>query len=1046
MAKAAQIKLRLFIEGIECPVISAQVTAQPNSPAQCSIQVPPTSLATKLLPRTTVHLFFADPYEDEHPLVAFRGDDAARKRKDPTMYERSKQRFVDAKDSGGIKPEDIAAFLGDVRNVQYKLLFGGEIHGVQWTKEANNRSVVFQCVDFSNYWDYAYQFNNTDLFGPGLKAVFSGGSTNLLTDFLSTPGEIVMGILHQKSVNYPALKGLLGGIVRMLEAIGGSYFTEDNKFAGQNIFYSLAELRLHITQMITVFPDDDTSAKLLSVGGWSGLFGRTLGNLGEQVSIRKVLNALMGLMFHETYSVPCPYFSPGLEGTIAGRVTKRLRDVPDLFPLFAAAYLGRQTIEDVKQTINDPQISSAVLGAVTDAQFQKVVDSEQLPKQKNALLLRLSLTKKFCNSNAKLASKKRKGAASPAMGAVSSAFSSAATLIGKAVTGLQKSWFVTTPPTNPKIKAILALLDLADAQLKRVIEQEVNQTPKSKQIPARLNNQVFKPDIWFGAPPRCNVIFPDHYTSIQYSRSFMAEPTRLMLKTSNEFFGEDELFDNFYVSPVTKSLKGKGGKNNLGLLFNSDIMSHELFTGILPVFEKMGEMNIFAVRSGTVKGKNPKVGLAERSANFMYFKRRFAARQMTLSTRFNPFIAPGFPCLVIDKYVDQAQIQSYQAQLSKAGRSNPLIDSLLGTHFMGSAVQVAHFIGQREQRTEMQLAFPREFNEITEFFGPDIQEKQEVQKRFGDDALRETKVAALSPPSIGAIGPNFGIISRVKDITAEIGSTDAQIAQLYPLYAGPRRAGTGEVNTFVPVGLEVAAGTLGAVVVDLVGSANRKVKFNGYSVLEEVPQYRREIIDLPAEELIRPGWYGDAWHPFKIGKAYDYFLGTGSITDETFAFTSTTGNSTADADVAILGGDDASNVDLSKIQVVSTLDMQSNTEQAVRFLLLSYSYAKQAGVDVDAFIRAYTWRPIATMVDIFGTSDLQYDKEGHEVVQGVEGFHSKAFGPYNDLFGLVPPEITEILGIKKVSIARQQGDVRGRRFEAARNFIDQLSFSKALLG
>ena len=46
-----------------------------------------------------------------------------------------------------------------------------------------------------------------------------------------------------------------------------------------------------------------------------------------------------------------------------------------------------------------------------------------------------------------------------------------------------------------------------------------------------------------------------------------------------------------------------------------------------------------------------KVGLAQRTTNFLYFKYRFAARQMSITARFNPYLVPGFPGLVIDKYV-----------------------------------------------------------------------------------------------------------------------------------------------------------------------------------------------------------------------------------------------------------------------------------------------------------------------------------------------------------------------------------------------------------
>jgi hypothetical protein len=82
-------------------------------------------------------------------------------------------------------------------------------------------------------------------------------------------------------VQYPKLKGLLGGLVHLLEAIGGSYYY-DKKFAGQNIFFSLAELRLHITQMITAYENDPTASPAQRGNGYDGLFGRTLGNLGSR--------------------------------------------------------------------------------------------------------------------------------------------------------------------------------------------------------------------------------------------------------------------------------------------------------------------------------------------------------------------------------------------------------------------------------------------------------------------------------------------------------------------------------------------------------------------------------------------------------------------------------------------------------------------------------------------------------------------------------------------------------------------------------------------
>jgi hypothetical protein len=131
---------------------------------------------------------------------------------------------------------------------------------------------------------------------------------------------------------------------------------------------------------------------------------------------------------------------------------------------------------------------------------------------------------------------------------------------------------------------------------------------------------------------------------------------------------------------------------------------------------------------------------------------------------------------------------------------------------------------------------------------------------------------------------------------------------------------------------------------------------------------------------------------------------------------------------------------------VTSLAENSSIEQAVEFITLSYSYVKQAGLDVDEFIRAYTWRPIASMVDMFGTDDLTLSTDGTTVLNGFEGFHSRAFGPYADLFGLVTPELENVLNVKRGDASAQYMDTRKRKQEAVLEYITAITFSRAILG
>lgn len=655
MAKAQRLRLRLFIEGVEVPVIAAQVQTAPNSPSVCALQLPPLAEGTRLAPRSLVHLYFLDFYANVSPLITQRGIVATgQQEQNPTAYQQSLNKAQKKKAETG--SFDIGNALMDTGNEQYKLLFAGEVVGFTWTKNAVNRSLVLQCQDLSNYWDYAYQWNNTDLFGPGLKALFSGGATNLFTDFLEDEGSVIARIIRSPSVQYPALKGLLGGIVHLLEAIGGSYFTA-TKFAGQNIFFSLAELRLHITQMITALPDDPTAANLLNAQGFGSLLGRTLGNLGQQVSIRQAINALMGHIFHETYAQPCPRYVPGSAGTISGFERKKVRDDP------ANSFISTT--------------ASQLLDSISIMKEDIIAFRSTNPAgQKKALLTRVRNARTLCQQTAQKIRAKNVPSALSYYGAAQSS-------LGVAATKIQSKW---EPSITPAVSSeILGQLDSASAQLQRAVELELNVTAKKKAVPARLNSQIFRPDVWFTAPPRCNVLFPDHYTQLNYSRMFLSEPTRLLLKTNDEFFGEDELFDAFYFAPKPMStLKKEPGQNkykkdvSLFDLLSNDLMEHELYTGIIPVFEKMGELNIFAARSGTVNGKVPKVGLAQRSCNFLYFKYRFAARQMQVESRFNPYIACGFPGLIIDKYVDVQTLSLFNELLQKTGKPTRDITKLLG--------------------------------------------------------------------------------------------------------------------------------------------------------------------------------------------------------------------------------------------------------------------------------------------------------------------------------------------------------------------------------
>jgi len=1048
--KVQRLRLRLFVEGVELPIISCQVQVQPNSPIMASIQIPPLAEATRFLPRSLVHVFFLDFNDEDNPNIRKTGASVT-KNPSPSVYEREKQR----EDFGDTISEE--NFQTDVSSNKYKLLFVGEVMGFQWTKNATQRSVVLQCSDLSNYWDYAFQFNNNDLFGPGLKAMFSGGSTNLFTDFLSSPGGAVVGIILTPSVRYPGLQGLMGGIVHLLEAMGGSYYY-DKVFAGQNIFFSIAELRLRITQMITANDKDSTSKKLLG-GGYDALFGRSIGNLGEQASFRKVITMLSGIIFHEVYGQPCPRYVPGTNGTISGFARKRLATLEGgqgIHKLAADSITFAGAISDILTLMDGygdnapPTTDGKATAAYLKAHLQEVT-------------ARLTSIQKGCASDAKLCDANanfftKSGYANITGGLLKPAaglFRTAEQECGKAISAAKSK--IQNPSLKTSVGAkIQGSISAARTALQKISTLEASVTLPKKAIPAVLKQQILRPDVWFSAPPRCNVLFPDQYSSLSYTRQFMAEPTRLLLKTNDEFFGEDELFDHFYFAPKAKTLKAE--KNTLQAILAGDMLSHELFTGILPVFEKMGEFNIFAARSGIVDGKEPKIGLAQRSTNFLYFKRRFASRQLSVSAKFNPYLACGFPGLVIDKYVDLETFKLHNDLLGQLPNPNglppPALMSLLGTHFLGNFTEVSHQVDQQQGSTQINCSYARQPEESSEFLG-NVQEEitAVIKKQPGKVSTRQNTVASIFPPKVDSQGPDFGRITAVKDVTSSFPHVDFENGIRLPVFGGVRDKKTKQISTRAQVGFSARAKDYGPEVVALVGDPDLVVRFGAYEVTEEKTSEKVEKVDLPPEEYIRPGWYGDVWHPAKISEAYYDFFAIGSITEpqqiQNTDVDGSKGSFTSNDASTVLADAQASTNPLkfARDQLLTlTLTKDASIQQAVSYLVLTYSIIRQAGFDAEEFIKSYTWRPIATMLDMFGSSDLQLDVTGRDVVQGVEGFHSRAFGPYEDLFALVTSDIESVVGIKRGTPIAQRADTRKRKYMAVLAYTAQLRLSKAILG
>jgi hypothetical protein len=150
-----------------------------------------------------------------------------------------------------------------------------------------------------------------------------------------------------------------------------------------------------------------------------------------------------------------------------------------------------------------------------------------------------------------------------------------------------------------------------------------------------------------------------------------------------------------------------------------------------------------------------------------------------------------------------------------------------------------------------------------------------------------------------------------------------------------------------------------------------------------------------------------------------------------------------------------------------------SVEETIDGISLVYGMIKERGDDVHEFIREFTRRPIASMIDILGSQNLKFDADGNlkDKDTMIEGFHSRAFGDYNadvrlpDREGSEPvagknagkslmPGVSDPASVKrepivgkkdKKSAFRPELDPRGRAQGRVVAYMQELKASRGLL-
>jgi len=1061
------------MEGIEVPVISANVTVQPDMPATAAIQIIPTDMSLHFLPRTLVHLFYLDSYLTDDEV------EIARKTADKTAKVRTTVR-VEQNDMDRNETADFA----------YKLLFTGEVIGFHYKKASSSRQHVLQCMDLSSYWDTCYQFfSDYSASGNGLtdKTHQFVGAGDGIFDNLGGHQWVISSLITTapKSPEYQSCSGLLGGLIHLLEAVGGlKYRNSDFKgYNGVNDFFTIAELRYGLLSMLGAVTADKTSARLYAAKAFMEWIRNGMTSIGSLVSFRDILNHVNRYIFHNIYPNPCARYVPGGDVT-----TKRTVKVGSTTFLDAAE--GSAIKGDLKRVLTS---MVEVIHMLETAIGKEGASFSSAARARTSLL---GIYDKVVAGATRVETSGADNAQS-----VSSDLKSISEDIQTSIDRLPTE--DSGGNISDKLSKALNLVKLSQENLDSLLNKAIVQkSTKALKVPgaSMLYNQLFLPEAFFVSPPRCNVVFPDQYFDLTYSRNFMREVTRLSCHAGLGMLAGGrqgaQLLGSEYLAPNIRDVRGKLLKASFSQGARV-LLPHEVHSGIVPKFEWATDGHRWGIKAayasdsvGNVK-KTQKIHYLQRLANFQFFLHRWSARQLTISGVFNANVVAGLPGVIIDRASPSPYVVE---QLEKTlGRR------MLPTQFLGKVYSYTHAIGQQGGSTSIRYVYARTHRGLDDEFlgvlGTEISENGKEQTLV----VNALKLAeGLDPASMSEQRGEESEV-RVKQLsrtssTTTIRKTVVRMWASSKLKTGIIVPSLGKVKKVT----EAGTSSLTQSQSDILGIPTsyflENKKSSGSGDVIDVPEKitlvytqipgsgRVERSGLALEDAIRPGWFSkDIWKNDKITETvYSPLLGTMAITDDV-----SLGQEQQDKLLKRWKTDQARRTDPpdgepGTVDVETTSDKKfkysvvpGSVEESIDGLSLVYSLIKERGGNVHEFIRDFTRRPIANMVDILGTQNLEFGDDGKVTDPDamIEGFHSRAFGDYNTdvqlpekegastspgtralhalMEGVANPGSVQRPGIvgrdEAASGIRPELDPRGRARGRIRAYVEELQISRGLL-
>jgi hypothetical protein len=224
---------------------------------------------------------------------------------------------------------------------------------------------------------------------------------------------------------------------------------------------------------------------------------------------------------------------------------------------------------------------------------------------------------------------------------------------------------------------------------------------KKETEPLRLMNYFAKPQLLFSVPPMCNVIFPSMSPSFTYSENYVAQPTRIYMNDQfiSGLIQADPLMASAltvgYPPEVNALVDRKRGKNGTQVAHinetgkNCLVFPEEFFRG--PVVSRRPVPEWFTYLQNKNKNKpssqrwakvvgdtNDQAATLNANENstllqlyslyteYEYYRCRYEKRGGAVDLAFNPFVVPGFPCVVFDNRTSAFDLVGYMMNVTQS--------------------------------------------------------------------------------------------------------------------------------------------------------------------------------------------------------------------------------------------------------------------------------------------------------------------------------------------------------------------------------------------